>query len=180
MLDLSHQTLLLLLTITVLMLQLVRISRANRRVNSLVLAVRIVNLHLGHLVGWDDSLVISSLGQGGSACADTDGSRWCSSWLAGEPIGALLTTIQGAALLSELLHCYGWEGGGGLEACFVVVDFVDWDGGVDDGWGDGLLLNHWLNGLVDVCRFIRCKVYAMTRATHGGEHARQQRRLEQP
>jgi len=32
----------------------------------------------------------------------------------------------------------------------IVVDFMDWDGGVDDGRLDGLLLDDWLDGLVDV------------------------------
>lgn len=32
----------------------------------------------------------------------------------------------------------------------VLVDFVDGDGGVDDGWLDSLLLHNWLDGLVDV------------------------------
>lgn len=32
----------------------------------------------------------------------------------------------------------------------VVVDFVDRNGGVDDGGLDGLLLYDWLDGFVDV------------------------------
>jgi hypothetical protein len=33
---------------------------------------------------------------------------------------------------------------------FILVDFVDGDGGVHDGWLDGLLLHDGLDGLVDV------------------------------
>lgn len=32
----------------------------------------------------------------------------------------------------------------------VMVDLVDWHGGVCDVWLDGLLLHHWLNSLVDM------------------------------
>jgi len=32
----------------------------------------------------------------------------------------------------------------------VVVNLMDWDGGVDDMWLDCLLLNDWLDGLVDM------------------------------
>lgn len=32
----------------------------------------------------------------------------------------------------------------------VLVDLVDWDGGVNNTWLDGLLLDDWLDGLVDV------------------------------
>ena len=34
--------------------------------------------------------------------------------------------------------------------CFIVVDFVDWYGLVDDVWLNSLLLDDWLNCLVDV------------------------------
>jgi len=33
---------------------------------------------------------------------------------------------------------------------FILVDFVHWDGGVDDGWLDGLLLDNGLDVLVHV------------------------------
>jgi hypothetical protein len=32
----------------------------------------------------------------------------------------------------------------------VMVDFVDWYGCVHHMWLNGLFLNHWLDGLVDV------------------------------
>lgn len=32
----------------------------------------------------------------------------------------------------------------------ILMNLVDWDGGVDNGWLNSLLLDDWLNGLVDV------------------------------
>lgn len=30
---------------------------------------------------------------------------------------------------------------------FIMVDFMDGNGGVDDGWLDSLLIDDWLDGL---------------------------------
>jgi len=70
--------------------------------------------------------------------------------LASEGIGALLTTCERASLLLELGHGDSGKRGGGVVLGFVVVDFMDGDGGVDDGGLDGLLLDDWLDVLVYV------------------------------
>lgn len=71
-------------------------------------------------------------------------------WLAHESIGTLLASSKGSSLSSELVHADSWEGGSSVVLSLVLVNLVDWDGGVDDGWLDSLLLDNWLNCLVDV------------------------------
>jgi len=70
--------------------------------------------------------------------------------LALEAVRAGLATGQAAALLLEFVHADGWEGRGAMVLGGVVVDFVDWDGGVDDVRLNGLLLHNRLDRLVDV------------------------------
>jgi hypothetical protein len=72
------------------------------------------------------------------------------SWLASERIGALLTTLERSSLCSELVHGDRWKRGSGVVLGLILVDFVDWNGGVHDGWLDSLLLDDWLDGLMDV------------------------------
>lgn len=57
-----------------------------------------------------------------------------------------LETVLGLKLLQSL----GWQHGGAVVNTAGVVDFVNRDGGVDNLGSDGLLLDHWLNVLVQV------------------------------
>jgi hypothetical protein len=63
----------------------------------------------------------------------------------------------------------------------VVMNFVDGDGGVDDGWLDSLLLDDWLDGLVDVCEMMSVFVIDAycSRFTYGGGRARRQQLVPQ-
>lgn len=79
-------------------------------------------------------------------------SRTDRSWLTLEAISALLTTLERATLLLELGHGDGWESRSGVVLSLVVVNLVDRDGGVDNRWLDSLLLDDWLDVLVNVCR----------------------------
>lgn len=63
---------------------------------------------------------------------------------------ALLTTMEGSTRGLELLHGHGRQRGSLMVSGLVVVDLVDWDGGVDHVWLDSLLLDYRLDGLVDV------------------------------
>lgn len=65
-------------------------------------------------------------------------------------IVALLTTGENTTLLLVLGHGDWWELGGGVVLSSVVVDLVDWDGGVHNVRLDGLLVHNRLDGLVDV------------------------------
>lgn len=67
-----------------------------------------------------------------------------------ERIVARLGATKGAAGLLELGHGHGWEGAGGVVLGLVVVDLVDRLGRVDNVALDGLLLDDWLDVLVDV------------------------------
>lgn len=71
-------------------------------------------------------------------------------WLASESIGTLLTAGQSTALVLELGHGDGREGRSSVVLSLVLVNLVDRNGGVDDRWLDGLLLDDGLDGLVDV------------------------------
>jgi len=73
-----------------------------------------------------------------------------SAGLAGEAIGTGLAAGKATTLLLELVETDGREGGGAVVLGGVVVDFVNWDGGVDDVRLNGLLLHNRLDGLVDV------------------------------
>jgi len=72
------------------------------------------------------------------------------SWLSLEGIGTLLTSTEVAALGFELAHADSWELGSSVVLGLVLVDLVDWDSGVDNRWLDSLLLDDWLDVLVDV------------------------------
>jgi hypothetical protein len=57
---------------------------------------------------------------------------------------------RGFRPVSEVIHGDSRELGSSVWLSFILVDLVSWDGGVEDGWLDSLLLNNWLHGLVDV------------------------------
>jgi len=71
-------------------------------------------------------------------------------WLraAVEGIGTLFTAGKGTALALEFGHAHGWESSGGVVLGSVVVDLVDWHGGVHDVWLDSLLVDDGLNLLM--------------------------------
>jgi len=67
-----------------------------------------------------------------------------------ETIVTLLTTGQRATLLLEVSHAYSWERRGGVVLCGVVVNLMDWDCCMNNVGLDSLLVNDWLDRLVDV------------------------------
>ncbi len=71
-------------------------------------------------------------------------------WLAAERVGALFAAGEGATLTLEFVHRHSRERGGSVVLRFVLVDFVDGDSVVDDGWLDCLLLDYRLDVLVDM------------------------------
>jgi len=71
-------------------------------------------------------------------------------WLASESIGSLLATREVATLILEFAHADSWELSGSVVLGFVLVNFMDRDGGVDNAWLDSLLVYDWLDGLVYV------------------------------
>jgi len=87
---------------------------------------------------------------GGALSTNTPECSANGSWLASERIGALLTTLERSSFCSELVHADGWERGSSVVLGLILVDFVDWNGGVHDGWLNSLLLDDWLDSLVDV------------------------------
>lgn len=50
----------------------------------------------------------------------------------------------------ELSHGYSWKSGGGVVFSFVLVNLVDGNGGVNNGWLNSLLLDDGLDVLVDM------------------------------
>jgi hypothetical protein len=71
-------------------------------------------------------------------------------WLAGKSITALLTATELSPLALELVQSDGWELSSSVVLSFILVNLVDGDGGVDDGWLDSLPLDDWLDVLVYV------------------------------
>lgn len=71
-------------------------------------------------------------------------------WLACEAAVSLLTTSQGATTLLKLIHTDRWERRSSMVLGSVVVNLMDWNGGVGDVWLDCLTLNDWLYVLVHV------------------------------
>jgi hypothetical protein len=69
-------------------------------------------------------------------------------WLAGKSVSALLATAQVATLVFELIHSDGRELGSSVVLSLVLVDLMNRDGGVDDGWLDRLLLYDGLDVLM--------------------------------
>ena len=65
-------------------------------------------------------------------------------------IGALLTAHQGSASFLEIVHADSGKRGCGVVLGRVVVHFMDGHSGVDHVGFDGLLVDHRLDGLVDV------------------------------
>jgi hypothetical protein len=53
-------------------------------------------------------------------------------------------------LTFELIHRNSWKGGSAVVLGLVLMDLVDWNGGVDNRWLDSLLLDDWLDVLMDV------------------------------
>jgi hypothetical protein len=94
------------------------------------------------------SIVISQ--RGSTLGASTSESSTNSLWLAAESIRALLAAGEGTSLALELIHGDGRESGSSVVLSLVLVNLMDWDGGVDDRWLDSLLLDDWLDRLVDV------------------------------
>jgi len=70
--------------------------------------------------------------------------------LADEAVLALLAAGEGTTLCLELSHGDGGKSRSGVVLGGVVVDLVNGDGGVGDVRLNGLLLDHGLDGLVDV------------------------------
>jgi len=93
-------------------------------------------------------LALSQRGRALSAYAAESSAH--SAWLAAERIGALFAAGEGAPLALELVHRHSRERGGSVVLSFVLVDFVDGNGVVDDGWLDGLLLDYGLDVLVNM------------------------------
>jgi len=72
------------------------------------------------------------------------------SWLALELICTLLATTEVTTLRLELVQANSWKLSGSVVLGLVLVNLVDWDGGVNNGWLDSLLLDNWLDVLVYV------------------------------
>lgn len=68
---------------------------------------------------------------------------------------ALLTTTENTTLGLELIHGHGGQSGCLVVSGSVVMNLVDGNSGVDNIGLDRLLLDDWLNGLVDV--LLRCQ-----------------------
>lgn len=94
------------------------------------------------------SSVISFSQRSGTAGTSTAKRTTNSLWLALESISALLTTAELSTLALELVHGDGWELGSIVVLSLVLVDLMDWNGGVDDGRLDSLLLDDRLDILV--------------------------------
>ena len=71
-------------------------------------------------------------------------------WLTLETVVPLLTTSQNTTLLLEVLKADGWKSASGVVLSRVVVNLVNRNSGVSDVRLDGLLVDNWLDGLVDV------------------------------
>ena len=54
------------------------------------------------------------------------------SWLALEGILTLLTSTEVTALVFELTHADSWELSSSVVLGLILMNLVDWDGGVDD------------------------------------------------
>ena len=91
--------------------------------------------------------VVTVMAGGASGASGASEGTANSSWLTLEPIITLFTAGQAPALLLEVCHADSGQRRCGVVLGFIVVDFVDGDGGVDDGWLDSLLIDDWLDGL---------------------------------
>jgi len=78
-------------------------------------------------------------------------------WYTLKFIVTLLATSQRTSLGLEFAHSHGGKGSSSVVSGGVVVNLVDWNCGVHDVGLDDLLLNNWLNGLVDMLGSIRMK-----------------------
>jgi len=70
--------------------------------------------------------------------------------LATEGISTLLTPSERSTLTFEFIHSYRWETGGSVVLRLVLVNLVYWLSGVYDGRLNGILLDDWLDVLVNV------------------------------
>ena len=84
-----------------------------------------------------------------------------SSWFTLEAIVTLFTAGQTSSLLLEVCHADSGQSRCGVVLGFIVVDFVNGDGGVDNGWLNSLLVDNWLDGL----RYSLVKVSILNGAT---------------
>lgn len=74
-----------------------------------------------------------------------------SSWLTGSDLSCDgLTSLERTSLGQELVHGECWLDSGLVDDWLLVYNLVNWDGGVDNLLLDGLPLDDWLDGLVDV------------------------------
>lgn len=90
----------------------------------------------------------SGTAQAGAGGTSTEGGgNWLGLTL--KPVDTLLASTEATSLRAELIHADSGESRGGVVLSLVVVDFVDGNGGVDDGWLDSLLLDDGLDGLVN-------------------------------
>jgi len=91
------------------------------------------------------------LGQGCSTlCPMTSKCSPNRSGLALEGISALLTASERSTLTIELIHSHSWERGSSVVLGLVLVNFMHRLGGVYNGRLDGILLDDWLDVLVNV------------------------------
>jgi len=86
--------------------------------------------------------------------ADSTESTSCATpkvlWYTLKFIVTLLATSQRTSLGLEFAHSHGGKGSSSVVSGGVVVNLVDWNCGVHDVGLDDLLLDNWLNGLVDM------------------------------
>lgn len=71
-------------------------------------------------------------------------------WAAIEGVRSLITSGQGTALLLVVCHADSWELRCSMMLSGVMVNLMDRNCGVDNMWLDSLLVDDWLNGLVDM------------------------------
>jgi len=71
-------------------------------------------------------------------------------WLAREVVVTLLTASEGAALLLEVIDANRWQRRCRVVLRGIVVHLVNWHSCVDHMRLNSLLLNHWLDILVNV------------------------------
>jgi len=60
-------------------------------------------------------------------------------------------------LFLEICHADSGQGRGRVMLRFVLVNLVNRNGGVDDRWLDGLLVDNWLDGLNDEVSGVQLK-----------------------
>jgi len=91
------------------------------------------------------AVVASRASTGGASEGTTN-----SSWLTLKAIVTLFTAGQTSSLFLEVCHADSGQSRCGVVLGFIVVDFVNGDGGVDNRWLNSLLVDNWLNSFMDV------------------------------